>query len=110
MMATTGYFTRPDSHYNLGFSYPPTGIAPSAARAAFSDFQVQRYSFSVDQYRPRVDELLASAVVFLVAAQLREREKEFHGFGFDGGGRSACQVHGRTETDPVKLCLFLEIG
>ena len=87
----------------------PLGLR-SAAKTSFSDLQIQGNPFSVDQHHPGVDELLASAIVFLVAAQRRERKEKFHGLGFAGRRRTAVQVNRGAEADPIELRFFLEIG
>ena len=57
---------------------------PSTASGAFGDLQIQGNPLSVDKHYASVDELLAGTVVFLIAAQCCEGEKEFYGFSFAG--------------------------
>src|SRR5947208_3053889 len=85
-------------------------LLPSTASCAFGDLQIQGNPLSVDEHHASVDELLAGTVVFLIAAQCREGEKEFNGFSFAGCSRSACQMYGSAETDPIKVRLPFEVG
>src|SRR5271165_5814289 len=81
----------------------------SVAGACLGDLEIEGYALTIDQYGSGVQELLASAIVLLVAAQRCERKVEFHGFGCGGGG-FAGKMDRRTEADPVKLLLILEIS
>lgn len=72
------------------------------ARRTFCVLQIYPYPFDVDKHGSCVEQLLARAVVFLVAAQSHKEEKEFHGFGPAGRGWLASQVYGCAETDSIE--------
>src|SRR5579864_3942581 len=77
---------------------------------AFGNLQIEADSLAVDQNRARVNQLLAGAVVALVAAEGGKWKEKFHGLGTLPGGKFASEMEVGAETDAVELRVVFDVA
>ena len=80
----------------------------SVARS-LCDLQVQVHALTVDQHGACIQELLARAVIFLIATHRREREVELDRLRDRGSSFFLRNMNRRAKTDPVELRILLGV-
>lgn len=84
--------------------------ARSAAPAALCDLQIQADALAVDQHCPGINQLLSGTVVTFIAAECREREKEFYGLRVRIGSWLGSEMKRAAESETVEPGVVFEVS